>query len=253
MQQDSDQGAADILIPVRNRFSDTRRLLECIYRYTDHPFHIYVIDNASTDGTADLHKIYTRDITIVRNRENRGWRAAIHQGIQLGSSPYLVLLHTDIELSTRWLANMMAFLTTHPRIAAVGPLTSHKADWQCVDRVRDTIVPQIPRFFTEDIHERNRILQYHFQHAGILVEGPLALCCAVLTRRAVHDAGWLKDASVGGDDADYCRRLRQAGYVLGLALGTYVIRHLRLMPKPEAAISVQNRAKAPRRRNSVRA
>jgi len=253
MQQDSDQGAADILIPVRNRFSDTRRLLECIYRYTDHPFHIYVIDNASTDGTVDLHKIYTRDITIVRNRENRGWRAAIHQGIQLGSSPYLVFLHTDIELASRWLANMMAFLTTHPRIAAVGPLTSNMADWQCVDRVRETIVPQIPRFFTEDIHERNRILQYHFQHAGVLVEGPLALFCTVLTRRAVHDAGWLKDASVGRDGADYFRRLRQAGYVLGLALGSYVIRHLRLVPTPAPVLPVPDGTKVLRRKNPFRA
>lgn len=253
MQQDSDQGAADILIPVRNRFSDTRRLLECIYRYTDHPFHIYVIDNASTDGTADLHKIYTRDITIVRNRENRGWRAAIDQGIRLGSSPYLVFLHTDIELASQWLANMMTFLTTHPRIAAVGPLTSNETDWQCADRVRDTIVPQIPRFFTEDIHERNRILQYHFQHAGVLVEGPLALFCAVLTRRAVHDAGWLKNGSVGRDDAGYCRKLRQAGYVLGLALGTYIVRHLHLMTNPEPVISVQKGTMALRRKNSVRA
>jgi len=253
MQQDSDQGAADILIPVRNRFSDTRRLLECVYRFTDHPFHIYIIDNASTDGTADLHKIYTRDITIVRNRENRGWRAAIHQGIELGSSPYLVLLHTDIELASRWLANMMGFLTTHPRIAAVGPLTSDEADWQCVDRVRDTIVPQIPRFFTEDIHERNRILQYHFQHAGVLVEGPLALFCTVLARRAVQDAGWLKDGSVGGDDADYCRKLRKAGYVLGLALGTYVVRHTRLVTRPEPMMSGPSETKVQRRRNSIRA
>jgi GT2 family glycosyltransferase len=251
MQQDSSQAAADILIPVRNRFADTRRLLECIYRYTNHPFHIYVIDNASTDGTADLHKIYTRDITIVRNRENRGWSAAINQGIQLGSSPHLVFLNTDIELAGEWLTNMMAFLTTHPRIAAVGPLTSNKLDWQCVDRVRDAIVPQIPHFFTEDIHDRNRILQYHFQHAGVLVEGPLSLFCIVLTRRAIHDAGWLKDAYVGGDDADYCQKLRKAGYVLGLALGTYVYRHLRLMPKPEALTLGQDGAKALRRKNSV--
>jgi GT2 family glycosyltransferase len=60
--------AADIIIPVCNGYSFTRNLLEGIYRFADVPFHIYVIDNASTDETADLDKIYTRDITIVRNR-----------------------------------------------------------------------------------------------------------------------------------------------------------------------------------------
>jgi GT2 family glycosyltransferase len=236
MQQDSDQDAADILIPVRNNFPGTRRLLEGVYRYADHPFHIYIIDNASTDETVDLHKIYTHNITIVRNRENRGWSAAINQGIQLGTNNYLVFMSTDIELAKGWLGNMIAFLRTHPRIAAVGPLTSNKLDWQCVDRVREGNVPQIPHFFTEDIHERNRILQFHFQHTGVLIEGTLSFFCAVLKRRAVNDAGLLRDSYAGGDDADYCHRLRKSGYVLGLALGTYVTRHLRIASKADQIV-----------------
>jgi GT2 family glycosyltransferase len=225
MQHSSNQGAADILIPVRNHYAYTRTLLEGIYRYTDHPFHIYVIDNASTDETVDLHKIYTRNITIVRNRRSRGWSGAINQGIQMGSNPYLVFMNNDVELAQGWLRNMIAFLDTHPRIAAVGPLDSNKHHWQCVDRVREKMVPQIPHFFTENIHERNRILQYHFQRTGILVEKTLAFFCTVLTRRAVNDAGPLGDVNADIEDAAYCRKLRKAGYVLGLTLDTYVIHH----------------------------
>jgi GT2 family glycosyltransferase len=224
MQHDSDQGAADILIPVRNHYPYTRTLIEGIYRHTDYPFHIYIIDNASTDETVDLHKIYTRDITIVRNRRSRGWSGAINQGIQLGSNPYLVFMRNDIELAHGWLGNMIAFLRTHPRIAAVGPLDSNKHDWQCVDRVRETMVRQMPHFFTGDIHERNRILQYHYPNAGILVDGALAFFCTVFTRRAITEVGLLESNRIDGD-SDYCRRLRKSGYVLGLALDTYVIRH----------------------------
>ena len=225
MQHGSDQGAADILIPVRNRFAETRRLLESIYRYTDHPFHIYIIDNASTDETVDLDKIYARSITVIRNRQNRGWCGAIRQGIQLACNPYLVFMNTDVELAQGWLGNMIAFLKTHPRIAAVAPLSSNSQDTLGVDRVRDQLVREIPRFFTEDIHDRNRILQYHFQHTGVLVEGILPFYCTVLSRRAVQRVGPPRDSNAGGDDADYCRRLRSAGYVLGLALGAYVVRH----------------------------
>src|SRR5262249_8769140 len=130
-----------------------------------------------TDETIDLHKIYTRDLTIVRNRENRGWCGAINQGIQLSRSPYVVFMNNDVEVSHGWLVNLTAFLDTHPKIGAVGPLNSNPNDWQCVDRVRDKLVPQIPEFFTEDLHERNRILQYHFRRAGILIEGMLAFFC----------------------------------------------------------------------------
>jgi GT2 family glycosyltransferase len=135
-------------------------------------------------------------------------------------------MNNDVEVSQGWLGNMIAFLDTHPRIGAVGPLGSNPNDWQCVDRVREKMVSQIPHFFTEDLHERNRILSYHFNRAGILIEGMLAFFCTTLKRRAVSAVGLLDESFVnGGDDDDFCRRLRKAGYVLGLSLDTYVIHH----------------------------
>jgi GT2 family glycosyltransferase len=226
MENGSSRTAADIIIPVHDQFSHTRALLEGIYRHTDRPFHIYVIDNASSDETVDLAKIYTRDITVVRNREDVGWCAATNQGIRLGSNPYIVFMHNNVEVDHGWLGNLIAFLETHPRIGAVGPLGSDPKGWQCADRVREKMVPQIPRFLTEDMHERNTVLTYHFHHAGILVEGMLAFFCAALKRRAVEAVGDLDKAPAGGGDSeDYCRRLRKAGYVLGLSLDTYVAQH----------------------------
>ncbi len=225
MHISSDQGAADIIVPVHNGFPYTRTLLENIYLYTDYPFHLFVIDNASEDETADLHKIYTREITIVRNRENRGWNCAVNQGIRMGANPYVVFLKNDIQVSQGWLRNMISFLDTHPRIAAVGPLTSDEQKWQCVERVRQRLVPQIPNFFTDDIHERNQILRYHFQNSGILVEETLAFSCLVLRRRAVDVVGPLAETDTNGSHAGYCSRLRKAGYMLGLALDTYIVQN----------------------------
>jgi GT2 family glycosyltransferase len=225
MRSHLSETAADIIIPVNNRYAFTRNLLEGIYRYADVPFHIYVIDNASTDETADLEKIYTRDISVIRNRENRGWGGCINQGIQLGQNPYVIIMNNDVEISQGWPGNLIAFLDTHPRIGAVGPLGSSPDDWQCVDKVRESIVPQIPRFLTGDLHERNRILKYHFHRAGILVDGVLDFFCVALKRRTVEAVGPLAEGFAGGNDGDYCRRLRKAGYVLGLSLDTYVLNY----------------------------
>jgi O-antigen biosynthesis protein len=223
MVDNSNEYGADIIIPVHNKYTYTRTLLESVYRYTDIPFHIFLLDNASTDETADLHKIYARNITIVRNRKNRGWCGGINQGVPMGSMPNVVLMKNCVEVSKGWLQNMLAFLDTHPRIGAVGPLSSNPSDWQCVERVRDKIAPQIPRFFTEDPHERNRILSYHFHHAGILVEGVLTFFCTILKRRTLDEVGLLNEDSTGNAICrDYCHRLRRAGYVLGLSLDTYV-------------------------------
>ncbi len=224
MDYDSSRGGADIIVPVRNQFHRTRSLLEDLYRYSDLPFRIYVIDNASTDQTVDLSKIYTRDIKVARNREDLGWASGINQGIRLGSNPYLVFMTNKVEVSQGWLGNLITFLDTHPKIAAVCPLSSNSQDLQSVDLIRDKMVPQIPHFLTADLHERNRILRYHFHRAGILVEGTLDLHCVALKRRVVEAVGDLDEGEHGeGSDGEYSRRLRKAGYVLGLALDTYVI------------------------------
>jgi GT2 family glycosyltransferase len=223
MSEISPDVAADIIIPVYNQYAHTRNLLEGIYRYTDFPFYIYIIDNASTDETIDLHKIFTRNINIVRNHKSRGWGGSINQGIELGSNPYLVFMNNSVEISQGWLEKMISFLDTHPRIGAVGPLNSNPNDNQFVDRIRQKIAPQIPNFLTEDIHERNRILDFHFHRAGILIEGSLNFLCVVLRRRTVNEVGVLDASSTGGGDGEaYCRRLRKAGYVLGLSLSAYV-------------------------------
>jgi GT2 family glycosyltransferase len=220
------EAAADIIIPVYNQYSWTRNLLEGIYRYTDLPFHIYIIDNASEDETVDLGKIYSRDITIIRNRQNQNRCLCINQGIQLGKNPNLIFMDNVVEVSQGWLGDMIAFLDTHPRIGAVGPLSSCPDDRQCVDKVREKIVPQIPHFLTRDLHERNRILKYHFHRAGILIDDLLAFFCVALKRSTVNAVGLLADnLSGGGDGDDYCRRLRESGYVLGLSLDTYVLHH----------------------------
>jgi GT2 family glycosyltransferase len=233
--------SADIIIPVCNQYSHTRNLLEGIYRHTDLPFHIYIIDNDSTDETVDLHKIYTRNITILRNRINRGWRGGINQGIQLGNNPNIVFMHNDVEVSKGWLDNMITFLDTHPRIGAVGPLTSGPNEWQNIDKVRNKIATQIPQFKTDDLHERNRILKFHFHRSGVLIEGMLSLSCVALKRRTVNALGMLNETMPGRHNDEYCRRLRKSGYVLGLALDTYVIC---------SEDSTTNSIPAPKQRNS---
>ncbi len=96
----------DIVIPVYNQYSFTRNLIENIYRHSDVPFHIYVIDNASTDETVDIHKVYTRNITVVHNRRNLGWSGGINQGVELGENPNVVFINNDVEVSGGWLGNL---------------------------------------------------------------------------------------------------------------------------------------------------
>ena len=59
---------------------------------------IVVVDNASSDGTVD--EVSRRGVRLLANRTNRGFAAAVNQGISALNCPYVVLLNPDAILQT---------------------------------------------------------------------------------------------------------------------------------------------------------
>ncbi len=76
---------------------------ECVARAVDsclrEGMDVVVVDNASEDGTADA--LASRpEVELVRNRENRGFAAAVNQGIGRLNTKCVLLLNPDAELTT---------------------------------------------------------------------------------------------------------------------------------------------------------
>jgi GT2 family glycosyltransferase len=74
---------------------------ECVGRSIDSCLRagldVVVVDNASNDGTADV--VAGRPgVKLIRNRENRGFAAAVNQGFRLLDNEYVLLLNPDAEL-----------------------------------------------------------------------------------------------------------------------------------------------------------
>jgi len=56
---------------------------------------VVIVDNASTDGT-----VFPGDVTVLRNEANRGFAAAVNQGVRAHRSPLTLLLNPDARLLT---------------------------------------------------------------------------------------------------------------------------------------------------------
>jgi len=56
---------------------------------------VVIVDNASTDGTT-----FPAGVTVLRNEANRGFAAAVNQGVRAHSSPLTLLLNPDARLLT---------------------------------------------------------------------------------------------------------------------------------------------------------
>jgi N-acetylglucosaminyl-diphospho-decaprenol L-rhamnosyltransferase len=68
-----------------------------------------VVDNASTDGSADNLEA-SQSLTMIRNQENKGFAYACNQGAGVGQSEYILFLNPDIKLFPDSLVKALGFL-----------------------------------------------------------------------------------------------------------------------------------------------
>lgn len=66
-----------------------------------------VVDNGSTDGTAEWLREAHPTVRVIANTENYGFAAAINQGIEASDSQYVVTLNNDTEASPGWLGALV--------------------------------------------------------------------------------------------------------------------------------------------------
>jgi GT2 family glycosyltransferase len=103
-----DLPTASIIIPVFNQMSYTRQCLDHLMKYTEIPFELIIIDNASTDGTAAF--LCGVRATVLTNATNRGCAGAWNQGIAVSQGQYVVLLNNDVLVTPGWLEGLVAFM-----------------------------------------------------------------------------------------------------------------------------------------------
>ncbi len=65
-------------------------------------FEVIVVDNASSDGSAEWLAAQP-DVRVIRNASNLGFAAACNQGIRAGSAPFVALLNDDTQPEPQWL------------------------------------------------------------------------------------------------------------------------------------------------------
>ena len=93
------------VIPHWNRRDLLKTLLENL-REQDRPFdEIIVVDNGSTDGSAELAEDYGS--RAIRLATNQGFAAAVNRGIEAATGDWIAILNNDVTLDPAWLATLL--------------------------------------------------------------------------------------------------------------------------------------------------
>jgi GT2 family glycosyltransferase len=122
----SDNGIRNPLLSVIIVSYNTREMtLECLRTLYAQlgatTAEVFVIDNASKDGSVEaIHKHFPV-VRVIALPENRGFGAANNIAIREAVGDYLLLLNSDAFLKAGALATLIAYLDSHPGAAVVGP------------------------------------------------------------------------------------------------------------------------------------
>ena len=98
-------------------------LRECLHRLITpgDAVPIIVVDNASTDGSAEVVAAYFPTVELIKNTQNRGFAVACNQGIRACATPFILLLNPDTLLERAELQKLQDVMGSHPDVGACGP------------------------------------------------------------------------------------------------------------------------------------
>jgi N-acetylglucosaminyl-diphospho-decaprenol L-rhamnosyltransferase len=110
-----------IVIVNYNTANYTAQCLDSIAQHAPNcGYEIVVVDNASTDDSADRLEANYPQVKLVRSRENRGIAGGNNMGIRAGSGRYVLLLNNDTLVLPGTLNRVVTFLDEHPEAGGVG-------------------------------------------------------------------------------------------------------------------------------------
>lgn len=203
---------------------NTRELLDRCLRaaYVSAPARtreVRVIDNASSDGSADWVATRWPHVVLTRNIENRGYAPACNQGLRAARGRYVLALNSDAFLVGDALEALVRHLELHPEVAAAGPRlldadgSTQRACARRAPRLLATLFGHtlLPAY----VPALQGRLFGHYPPAWYEQPGEpevLSGACVMFRREALERVGYLDDRLViNYDDVEWSVRARRAG------------------------------------------
>ncbi len=126
-----------IIIPNFNGKQFIKTCLDSI-RKQDYPFYeLIIVDNASSDGSIEYINEHYPEFTLIQNKENLGFAAAVNHGIKISSSEYVFLLNNDVEIEPDCISNLMECIEKDENIFAVSSKMIQYTDRSKMDDAGD--------------------------------------------------------------------------------------------------------------------
>jgi GT2 family glycosyltransferase len=109
-----------------NKKDDVIKCIHSVLQTSNHQlFDLYIVDNASTDGSVEaIREIYSQEeVVIIRNKENLGGSGGFNKGISAvldKDYKYIMLLDNDVYVDKNSIDELFDYMEENQMVAAVG-------------------------------------------------------------------------------------------------------------------------------------
>jgi GT2 family glycosyltransferase len=180
---------------------------------------IIVIDNASTDGSAEMVESRFPHVELIRSSENLGFAKANNLALRQCRGRYMSLVNPDVKVLPGCLDALADFLDKNPAVGNVGPRILNP-DFTLQSSCRR--FPTLWNNFCSATGLATAFRKYQlvsgehmlfFPHDRTAAVDVLVGCFWMMRREAIEGVGLLDEGFwVYGEDVDWCRRCWKAGW-----------------------------------------
>ncbi len=208
-----------------------RKCLKSVYASEGVTSQVVVVDNASSDGSAEMVRAEFPQAALIANSENVGYPAGNNLGLRLigydrgkvdGLPRYALLLNPDTELPPTALREMVAFMDADPRIGVAGPkllLPDGSLDLACRRGFPTPAVSAYRMVGLSKLFPRSpRFGRYNMTYLDpdLVTEVDSVVGAYMQVRReAIAQVGLMDETFfMYGEDLDWAYRVKKAGWTI---------------------------------------
>jgi N-acetylglucosaminyl-diphospho-decaprenol L-rhamnosyltransferase len=191
---------------------------------------VLVVDNASTDGSAEMVAAEFPWVRLIRSRRNGGFASGNNQALVRAVGEAVLLLNPDTLMPGGGVARLLERLAAHPEAGVVGPKLLRPDGSMHLACRRSFPTPTIAFYRLSGLSRlcprSPRFGRYNltFLDPDLAIEVDSVCGACLLVRRVVIERVGLLDERffMYGEDLDWCLRTLQAGWTVRYEPGIVV-------------------------------
>jgi len=214
MREMNAQFGPDLSVIIVN-WNTRELLLNCIesfYRTVNGlSSEIFVVDNGSSDGSADSVRRTFPEIELIKNERNLGFARANNQALRKRKGRYALLLNTDVILTPGAVETLVEFMDCNPTVGiAGGQLVNGDGSKQnSFDNFPSITAEAFNKSLLRILFPRRYPSKRVNYSAPVEVQSVIG-ACMIVRSRAIEEVGLLdEDYFFFLEETDWCYRMRR--------------------------------------------